>query len=697
MARQLTSPAPTAAGQLPPRRSPWPARTVLSLGAGVGAYGIAPLMGYDHLGGLGLGAGTAAAAGCAVLGTRARRRSDVVDDLVGALSPLLGLGEPTREAVRASRWSSYLGGIPTRLVISYGPGVDDTAIEWHTRIRTLVERCLGAPYTIQPSAGPRQRRGRRRRRELILVTSPVAVSESLDPKVQEARTKTRWILGEAAEVNVVKVDDQVHELQITHNLGRRAAEPRFRRMVDNQVNALLEGRWRVSWELTEGTVKITRRPVMPTSVPHLAAPITNDNRLRIPLAQDEDNGEVVWDLRTTPHMVIVGKTGRGKTVAINGIVMELARRGFKVRICDPKQIEFMGMRTWPNVEIVATTAAEMVATIMDTHTVMHDRYAKIKDGRARPGDFPRLVLVLDEYRNFHRQVAAWWSTIKAGIKGMPSRCPVFEWIDSIAEMGRSAGVHLIIGTQRPDADFFGGATRDNFEGRLALGPLSPQGAQMMWESVSVGVAIPRKIKGRGTGILENGQPGEVQVLWTPDPYWAEMDEDAEALALLEPLRPESLDHPRLEIELGDERDIDGNTLPEWSRFLEARLVPAGSAAITRKLIEVTTPPPAERYDEEADTDAAATNGAADVDEYAGDYEDEHTTSAEQVEIGDLLLYDEEYGLWAVVEAVDTDEDDVVRISWRGDEGDFGDLGLDAGHRVTVRSPLEAPTQEEDLG
>src|SRR5690625_5509450 len=64
-------------------------------------------------------------------------------------------------------------------------------------------------------------------------------------------------------------------------------------------------------------------------------------------------------------------------------------------------------------------------------------------------------------------------------------------------------IHLLVGTQRPDAAFLGEGLRDNFDTRVSLGPLSPQGAQMMWEAPYLGVAVPRNARGRGTARLED--------------------------------------------------------------------------------------------------------------------------------------------------------------------------------------------------
>lgn len=119
---------------------------------------------------------------------------------------------------------------------------------------------------------------------------------------------------------------------------------------------------------------------------------------------------------------------------------------------------------------------------------MERRYARIESGAASEDDFELLILVLDEYRDFYAIVAEWYAGIK--VTGMPTRCPVLEKLGSLVRKGRSARVHVILGLQRPDADVLGGEMRDNFGTRISLGPLSPQGAMMMWESPHLGVALP---------------------------------------------------------------------------------------------------------------------------------------------------------------------------------------------------------------
>ncbi|MGK4422328.1 hypothetical protein ACSLVQ_29180, partial [Klebsiella pneumoniae] len=83
----------------------------------------------------------------------------------------------------------------------------------------------------------------------------------------------------------------------------------------------------------------------------------------------------------------------------------------------------------------------------------------------------------------------WYKTVKP--KGAPAQAPVLDLLSDLARLARSAKIHILLGLQRPDVEFLGGEMRDNFGARVSFGRLSPQGANMMWDSFAVGVAIPR--------------------------------------------------------------------------------------------------------------------------------------------------------------------------------------------------------------
>jgi hypothetical protein len=675
----------------PPDRS-WPSSALAVAAAALVVAGGSEILGVGPDPRLTAGLGVLGIVLVVAHGVREGRRRLALDIFVLAVHPLLGHRAPSRSSVHGTRWARGREPVPARLRILYAPGAADT-VDWSAKVAEVASRRLGVAYAIESFD--------QRRCRLHLRAVPQRSEGPTSRAVVRAENVVRSVFGEGAHVELDVVDDEVTAIRVRHALGSKVARQHARSYIENSIGALLPGRWRAMWELTEDRVRFEQRPTMPTNVPHVPEPITKDNLKRITLAIDEYNDAICWNLDGSgPHLMVVGKTGTGKTVAINGVVMEAARRGWAVWICDPKRIEFMGLRDWPNVQIVATSVVDMIALIYAAHELMEQRYAAIENG-ADEGDFEPLVLVLDEFRNFHRQVASWYLSVK--LRGMAAKAPVLEWVAAIAEKGRSAGIHLVLGTQRPDADFMTGSMRDNFDSRLALGRLSPQGAQMMWESPYLGVSVPRSIRGRGTGITDGERVTEVQVLWTPDPRRANRDQRADDLALLAALRPVTSTHPRLEVELGPESGLDGETTSEWHQLLGARLVPAGeamprplgaaAAALGRRAgprFLVTAVGSAPREDEAIDS--ADYEGGADLLE---GYAPAVATTASRLTVGDLVLVDELVDQWAAVEAVDVDPtaEEYVCVAWRADDGEVGDLSLHEDDAVSVRRPLAEP--EED--
>lgn len=677
--RQGSGLVPSAAVTLPPAARPWRTAvlwlfTAALAGAGVGMVWslpwvavVCPLL-------------------CTVLavpvvraGLRSDRRRALLDHLVVGLHPLLGWRLADRAYVRVRRWqpaslaSTQTDDVPESVRVVYAPGAPDTA-DWASRVVDTVARRLGTGTELVKHDSRR-----------CTLTIRVVTQHKDPAPVTRAQQVVQGTFGSTAKTAIAVNDEGlVSEITVKHDVGGRVASARTRAYLEGSVSARLPGRWRARWQLEQDEVRFSLRPTMPTEVPHSPAPITADNQYLIPLAVDEDGRLVVWNLKGSgPHLMVVGKTGTGKTVTINGAVTEIARRLWAVRLCDPKRVEFLGMRDWPNVQIVATTVEDMLVVLRDTYDLMEDRYAQIEAG-ADESDFEPVVLVMDELRNFLRLVDGWWAQVK--VRGMPRNAPALDWLAAIAEKGRTAQVHLLMGTQRPDASFLKEGMRDNFDTRLTTGRLSPQAAMMMWDSSYVGTTVPRGIRGRGTAVTADDQPAEVQVLWTPDPRRTARNGRKKDLALLDGLRPDVARHPRLVVDLGNGTTIDGEQVPQWQRVIEeARLVPEGSTVNGVRQTSLIT------YDleqDEPDVDVEGVDVDSDValETFEG-YETPRQCQVGHTEIGDLVLVDAQTDLWAVVEGVGTDpESGTVTVAWRADDGEAGDLVIDDAEVLMVSSP-----------
>lgn len=627
--------------------------------------------------------------GSAVVALRTYRkevREEIIATVQRALSPQIG--PPAMSTVRARSWESME--VPKRLVINYDPTAPSNEPGWETKILESAHRRLKRRYKVLTHDEGLCR--------VILKVVPLSEEpeQAPDPFIAErAEDIIKELLGASATYKATWDGDRLIRLAVNHKAKMKVSPHAIiRTRIENSLERMLPGRWRARWDLVADTVVFEVRPELPASVRRVPAEIAPEDMRRIPYGVDEDMQVLCWDLRSsagTPHFLVNGATGQGKTVLMRGAVVELARRGWQIRIGDPKRVEFIGLKSYPNVEIVATAIPDIVATIHDTNVEMERRYRAMENGDAE--EFEPLFLLLDEFRYFYGQVNEWWQSVKPS--GAPKECPILGEFNAIAVLGRTADVHLIVGTQRPDAQFLGGDTRDQFGARCSLGRLSPEGARMMWAAHHIGVSVPRGRPGRGTAMSAEGEPAEMQSYWTPDPTKAS-GEDRE---LLEAMRPEENSWPRrvvvppaMEDEEGKPIELKGS-YPLW-RDAELALL--------------SDHPELESAAREADLRTGATVAAVDVgivedvlDELQGvdrDYLEPEGVRVKDLQPGQMLLVDEPTDTWGVIETVEEDkvgDDDSTAVCWRSDDGtDYGVLSLDSGGTVQARLQREP---EESTG
>jgi len=82
-------------------------------------------------------------------------------------------------------------------------------------------------------------------------------------------------------------------------------------------------------------------------------------------------------------------------------------------------------------------------------------------------------------------------------------------------LARAAGIRVVIGVQRPDAELFEAGARDSLQHRAALTRLSAEGSRMMWGDTWTGTDLPL-LPGRAMA-APDGQPRECQTFWVPNP------------------------------------------------------------------------------------------------------------------------------------------------------------------------------------
>lgn len=179
------------------------------------------------------------------------------------------------------------------------------------------------------------------------------------------------------------------------------------------------------------------------------------------------DGEIVTaDLEALPHVLIAGTTGSGKSVCLNAVIVSLLYKfmpkDLRLLLIDPKQVELTPYNGIPHLaQPVVTNAAQAVAALEQAAVGMDVRYKAFTACGVRTLDEynrkmkqsdPRIVVVIDELSDLM----------------MTAGKDIEDSIVRLAQMGRAAGIHLVIATQRPSANVITGLMKANIPSRIAL-------------------------------------------------------------------------------------------------------------------------------------------------------------------------------------------------------------------------------------
>lgn len=233
-----------------------------------------------------------------------------------------------------------------------------------------------------------------------------------------------------------------------------------------------------------------------------------DKVLAVPVGQHPD-GVAVWDLLRAPHLLVAGATGSGKSSFLRTVVAALPLGWcWRVVVIDPKEVDFAPARYEVGVNGLHAAPAVLAELVAD----LGRRKDRLRaDGRDHWLALPERIVpvrptlvVLDE------------SADLLGGVGLPKAeaQQVRDSVGVLVRQGRACGIHVVAAFTRPDADAVPGAVRDQFGARVALGPLSPDGARMMFGAHQV-PALPDGPAGTGLSLgLDGGQRlRRVRVPW----------------------------------------------------------------------------------------------------------------------------------------------------------------------------------------
>lgn len=187
--------------------------------------------------------------------------------------------------------------------------------------------------------------------------------------------------------------------------------------------------------------------------------------LSIALGKDLRGAIVIENLAKLPHLLVAGTTGSGKSVGVNALILSLLYRNspddLRLMMIDPKQVEFAPYEDLPHLITPIINAPNKAIQALQAATVEMDRrYKTLSDSKMKNIDsyneraeskMPAFVIVIDELADL----------IMTGGKEAEAS------ITRLAQMGRAAGMHLIVATQRSSVDVVTGLIKTNLPSRIS--------------------------------------------------------------------------------------------------------------------------------------------------------------------------------------------------------------------------------------
>lgn len=183
-------------------------------------------------------------------------------------------------------------------------------------------------------------------------------------------------------------------------------------------------------------------------------------------------GEPIYmDLAKMPHILIAGTTGSGKSVCMNCLILSLLYKytpdEVKMIMIDPKKVEFNVYNGLPHLIIpVVSHAKKAAGALAWAVTEMEHRYELIEDVGVRDIKGYNSVTKNDPDREYMPLLVIFIDELADLMMTAPAE--VEESICRIAQKGRAAGLHLVIGTQRPSVDVITGLIKANVPSRIAF-------------------------------------------------------------------------------------------------------------------------------------------------------------------------------------------------------------------------------------
>ena len=242
---------------------------------------------------------------------------------------------------------------------------------------------------------------------------------------------------------------------------------------DVRIQAPIPGKKTVGIELPNKVVS----PVAIREILEEVPKTKEDSKLLVALGRSIMGNPIWCEIDKTPHLLVAGSTGSGKSVCINSMITSILMRTkpdeVKLVLVDPKKVELSMYNGVPHLLTPVVTDPKKANIVLQKIVkIMEDRYELFEESRTKNiagynayvakknetleedelQPLPYIVVIIDELADLMLVAAK----------------EVEDSIMRITQMARAAGIHLIVATQRPSTDVITGVVKANIPSRIAF-------------------------------------------------------------------------------------------------------------------------------------------------------------------------------------------------------------------------------------